>query len=52
MALMARHGTLAESLERARFYGKAAREALHVAPASPLRDALEDLIDFTVERAF
>ncbi|EKE72289.1 polyprenyl synthetase family protein [Oceanibaculum indicum] len=52
MALMARHGTLAESLERARGYGKAAREALHVAPASPLRDALEDLIDFTVERAF
>ena len=52
MALMARHGTLAESLERARFYGKAARAALHVAPASPLRDALEDLIDFTIERAF
>lgn len=52
MALMAKHGTLTESLERARFYGKAARKALRVAPASPLRDALEDLIDFTVERAF
>lgn len=52
MALMVKHGTLTDALERARLYGKAAREALQVAPASPLRDALEDLIDFTVERAF
>lgn len=52
MALMVKHGTLTDALERARGYGKAAREALHVTPASPLRDALEDLIDFTVERAF
>lgn len=51
-ALLQKHGVLTEALERARAYGKAAREALLTLPDGPVRAALDDLIDFTIERAF
>ena len=50
--LMRKHGALAETLERARSYGAAARAAL-----APFRDcaekrALDEVIDFCLERGF
>ena len=50
--LMARHGTLEASLDRARTYAGAAREALRGFPSNPYRAALEELVDFCVERAY
>ena len=50
--LMARHGTLQASLERARGYAGAARHALRRFPANPHRAALEELAEFCVERAY
>ena len=50
--LMAQHGTLEASLDRARTYAGAAREALRGFPSNPYRAALEELVDFCVERAY
>jgi len=50
--LMARHGTLETALDRARGYAEAARRALAGFPANPYRAALEELVDFCVERAY
>ena len=50
--LMVRHGTLEASLDRAREYAGAARAALGRFPANPYRAALEELVDFCVERAY
>ncbi len=50
--LMARHGTLEASLERARGYAGAARHALRRFPANAHRAALEELTEFCVERAY
>jgi octaprenyl-diphosphate synthase len=52
IALLERHGSLQESLGRARQYGAAAVEALQAFPDSPVRRALADLVEFAVERAF
>jgi len=52
IALMHKHGALAESLERARHYGREARVALDIFPASPVRDALTRVVDFCLERAY
>lgn len=50
--LMAKYGTLEASLDRARTYAGAAREALQGFPSNPHRAALEELVDFCVERAY
>ncbi|HEY9569091.1 MAG TPA: polyprenyl synthetase family protein [Thalassobaculum sp.] len=50
--LMVRHGTLEASLDRARDYAGAARQALRGFPANPHRAALEELVEFCVERAY
>ena len=50
--LMARHGTLETSLDRARDYANAAHAALRRFPANPHRAALAELVDFCVERAY
>ncbi|WP_404380497.1 polyprenyl synthetase family protein [Caenispirillum salinarum] len=52
MELMRAHGTLDETLKRARDYGAQARAALEVFPDSPVRQCLLDIVDFTVERAY
>ncbi|HLT77796.1 MAG TPA: polyprenyl synthetase family protein [Ferrovibrio sp.] len=46
-----RHGTIAETLERARLYGHKAHEALAVFPAVPAREALAEAVDFAIGRA-
>nr|WP_211106581.1 polyprenyl synthetase family protein [Nitrospirillum iridis] len=52
LALMQRHNTLRDSVERARHYGAVARDALGLFPASPIKRALLDVIDFVVDRDF
>jgi octaprenyl-diphosphate synthase len=50
--LMRRHGTLAATLERAREYGAAARRALSAFRDSPERQALDEVIEFCLERGY
>ena len=50
--LLHRHNTLRDSIERARHYSSIARDALGMFPDLPARQALLDIIDFTVEREF
>ncbi|WP_044563755.1 polyprenyl synthetase family protein [Azospirillum sp. B4] len=52
LTLMQRHNTLRDSVERARHYGAMARDALGLFPASPIKRALLDVIDFVVDRDF
>lgn len=50
--LMARHGTIADTIERARHYAAIARDALAVFPAGRTREALADIVRFCVERSW
>jgi octaprenyl-diphosphate synthase len=50
--LMRRHGTLAATLERAREYGAAARRALASFRDSPEHQALDEVIEFCLERGY
>jgi octaprenyl-diphosphate synthase len=52
VTLMERHQALSESLERARHYAGIARDALASFPDQPIKRALLDAVDFTVERAY
>lgn len=52
VSLMTKHSALLETRERAHLYGDRARAALSVFPASPMRQALEDVVTFCVERAY
>ena len=50
--LMQRHNALDDAVERARHYGSIARDALGLFPDSPEKSSLNDLIDFSIQRAF
>jgi octaprenyl-diphosphate synthase len=50
--LLERHGALADSLARAASYGDLAVDSLAVFPASPAKQAMLDLVDFCIERAY
>jgi octaprenyl-diphosphate synthase len=50
--LLRRHNALRDSIDRARHYGAIARDALGMFSDSPVRQALLDIIDFTIEREF
>jgi octaprenyl-diphosphate synthase len=50
MALMADHGAIRLTLERARRFAQEAKMALAVFPDSPMRQALRDVADYTVDR--
>ena len=50
--LMRRHGTLDATLDRAREYGAAARAQLAAFRAGPERAALDEVIDFCLERGY
>ena len=50
MALLDRHGALAETVERARAYGAAAKQALDPFPPGPAKAALVDVVDFCISR--
>lgn len=50
--LLTRHRAIERTIERASGYGEAARRALAPFPPSPYREALLDLVDFCLERAY
>ncbi len=50
--LLKKHRALEDTVERARHYGAMAKDALALFPASPMRDALDEVVDFCVSRAY
>ncbi|KPF88184.1 farnesyltranstransferase [alpha proteobacterium AAP38] len=52
IALMAKHNALHDSVERARHYVSVARDALGLFPASPVKRALLDVLEFVVDRDY
>jgi octaprenyl-diphosphate synthase len=52
VVLLQRRNALVDSMTTARTHAEAARQALALLPASPMRKALEDVVDFVVERDF
>ena len=51
IGFMARHGALADTIERARHYGDMAKDALGLFPDCALKDALVQAVDFCIARA-
>ncbi|MCA1910228.1 MAG: polyprenyl synthetase family protein [Magnetospirillum sp.] len=51
-ALMEKHGTLADTIARARHYGEVARDALRLFPDGAIKQAMIDVIDFCIDRAY
>lgn len=51
-AYLMKHKTLDDCITRARHYASVARDALGVLPATPLRQALQDVVDFVVAREY
>ena len=50
-ALMKKHNAIEATLERARHYGAIARDALALFPASPMKQALEETVEFCICRS-
>ena len=50
--LMATHGALDDTVERARHYGAIARDALGVFKNSEVKEALIELVDFCIDRPY
>jgi octaprenyl-diphosphate synthase len=50
IGLMRRHRALEDTVERARHYGAMARDALDIFPASPLKTAMADVVEFCISR--
>ena len=50
VAILRRRGAIAATLDAAAGYAQSAKDALAIAPPSPMRAALEDLADFVVAR--
>jgi octaprenyl-diphosphate synthase len=50
--LLRRHNALDDTIDRARHYGAIARDSLGIFPDSPAKQALTDVIDFAIERAY
>ncbi|AWB20263.1 polyprenyl synthetase family protein [Methylobacterium currus] len=51
IAIMRRHRALEDTIERARHYGAMAKDALALFPASPMKQALLEAVDFCIARA-
>src|SRR5882757_6714525 len=51
ITFMEKHGSLRDSIERARHYGAIARDALGVFPDSPEKRAMLELVDFAIARS-
>ncbi len=52
VALMSKHNALSDTLDRARHYGRVARDAMGLFPDSVEKRAFLDVIDFSIERGF
>jgi octaprenyl-diphosphate synthase len=51
MGLMRKHKAIEATFERARTYGAMARDAMAIFPRSPEKDAMLEVIDFSIARA-
>jgi len=49
---MNKHHALTDTVDRARHYGAVARDALGIFPDNPQKQALLELVDFCIERAY
>ena len=52
LALLAKHHAIEDTVGRARHYGAIAKDALALLPDSPMKQALEQTVDFCIARAF
>jgi octaprenyl-diphosphate synthase len=52
VALMTKHNALSDTLDRARHYGRVARDAMGLFPDSAEKRAFIDVVDFSIERGF
>ena len=50
IALMTKHRALEDTVQRARHYGAIAKDALALFPASPMKEALEEAVEFCIAR--
>ncbi len=50
--LIQRHHALRDAIDRAKHYGAIARDALGMFPDQPVKQALIDIVDFTIDREF
>jgi octaprenyl-diphosphate synthase len=51
IALMVKHRALEDTVQRARHYGAIAKDALALFPTSPMKEALEDTVEFCIGRS-
>ena len=51
MRLIERHGTVTDTIARARHYGQMARDALAPSPEGEVKDALLEVVDYCIDRA-
>jgi octaprenyl-diphosphate synthase len=51
IALMVKHRALEDTVQRARHYGAIAKDALALFPTSPMKEALEDTVEFCIARS-
>jgi octaprenyl-diphosphate synthase len=49
---MAKHHAIEDTVGRARHYGAIAKDALALAADSPMKQALEEAVDFCIARAY
>ena len=50
IGLMTKHRALEDTIQRARHYGAIAKDALALFPASPMKEALEEAVEFCIAR--
>jgi len=51
IALMTKHRAIDDTIQRARHYGAIANDALALFPASPMKEALEEAVEFCITRS-
>ena len=51
ISLMVKHRALDDTVQRARHYGAIAQDALALFPASPMKDALQEAVEFCISRS-
>jgi octaprenyl-diphosphate synthase len=51
IGLMTKHRALEDTIQRARHYGAIAKDALALFPASPMKEALEEPVEFCIARS-
>ena len=50
--LLERHGTVADTIERARHYGAKAKDALAIFDDCDAKDAMMGIVDFCISRSY